>query len=48
MAIPFSEEEPSIDPPDEEFDPTKPYWVGYFRLPVEDVEIQTLFKPNYR
>ena len=37
-----------VDPPDEEFDPTKPYWVGYFRLPSDDVKCEDLFKPNYR
>ena len=40
--------DPSEDPPDEDFDLTQPYWVGYFRLPMEDVESETLFQPNYR
>jgi len=43
-----SEPQPTVDPPDEEFDLTKPYWVGYFRLPSDDVKCEKLFEPNYR
>ena len=43
-----AEPQPTVDPPDEEFDLTKPYWVGYFRLPSEDVKCEKLFEPKYR
>lgn len=41
-------EEPTVEPPEEEFDLTKPYWVGYFRLPKEDVKLQKEFLPTRR
>ena len=39
---------PSVDPPDEELDPTQPHWVGYFRLPKNDVRVTRQLPPNYR
>ena len=41
-------EEPTVEPPEEEFDLTKPYWVGYFKLPEGDVKLQKEFLPNNR
>ena len=33
--------------PDEDIDLTKPYWIGYFRLPVDDVSCEEIFQPKY-
>lgn len=42
------DEEPSMEPPDEEYDTDLPYWVGYFKLPIKGVKPQAQFHPNYQ
>lgn len=41
-------DKPTVAPPKEEFDLTKPYWMGFFRLPQKYVKPGGKFLPNYR